>query len=260
MQRYASLRQGLVGCWCPSVSGPYGYRLPDLSGYGNHGTLTNMDPPNDWVISGGKGALDFDGLVTENDEVIVATSSTKFALPTLGNRVSVCGWVYNRSFPTYNGLKVQEIWQHGPNNATNGEWYLVQGTSSNPVFQIWQGGPYGANGATTLVINRWYHICGTWDGSFIKVYCNGILDGSASAAISPATLSATTRIGRLGVPGYAYSIDGQLDDIRIYNRALSEQEIRLLASERGIGLKSERQRNRYMIPRNRSSRFLGFPS
>ena len=40
----------------------------DRSGYGNHGTLTNMDPGTDWVPSGGKLALDFD---VSNDYVSV---------------------------------------------------------------------------------------------------------------------------------------------------------------------------------------------
>jgi len=59
----------LVGAWAPSVSQWGGTILRDLSGQGNHGTLTNMDPATDWVTSGGYGALDFDGsddLVTTN--------------------------------------------------------------------------------------------------------------------------------------------------------------------------------------------------
>ena len=57
--RYASLKQGLVGAWIPSISGS-GLLLPDLSGRGNNGVLTNMGP-EDWVASEGGRALDFDG-------------------------------------------------------------------------------------------------------------------------------------------------------------------------------------------------------
>lgn len=57
---YAGLWEGLVGCWVPQM-GPTGTTLLDLSGYGNHGTLTNMDPATDWVPGPNGWALDFDG-------------------------------------------------------------------------------------------------------------------------------------------------------------------------------------------------------
>ena len=56
---YPELWRGCVGAWCPSL-GPTGLTLRDWSGFGNHGTLTNMDPGTDWVLSGGRYALDFD--------------------------------------------------------------------------------------------------------------------------------------------------------------------------------------------------------
>ena len=55
---------GLVGAWAPAL-GPTGSTLRDVSGNNNHGTLTDMDPATDWVISGNPRlpgwALDFDG-------------------------------------------------------------------------------------------------------------------------------------------------------------------------------------------------------
>ena len=41
---------GLPGLWMPSL-GVTGDTLRDISGYGNHGTLTNMDPATDWVMT-----------------------------------------------------------------------------------------------------------------------------------------------------------------------------------------------------------------
>jgi hypothetical protein len=62
---YAGLWEGLVGCWVPQM-GPTGDTLLDLSGYRNHGTLTNMDPATDWVTQQDGWALDFDG---SNDHI-----------------------------------------------------------------------------------------------------------------------------------------------------------------------------------------------
>ena len=53
------LWDGVIGAWCPSL-GPTGSRFHDFSRYGNWGTLTNMDPPTDWVVDGGQYSLDFD--------------------------------------------------------------------------------------------------------------------------------------------------------------------------------------------------------
>ena len=47
------LWDGVIGAWCPSL-GPTGSRFHDFSRYGNWGTLTNMDPPTDWVVDGGQ--------------------------------------------------------------------------------------------------------------------------------------------------------------------------------------------------------------
>ncbi len=52
------LWRGLVGLWAPSL-GPTGLRLFDHSGFGNHGTLTNMDPASDWVATDEGWALEF---------------------------------------------------------------------------------------------------------------------------------------------------------------------------------------------------------
>ena len=58
------LLDGIIGCWSPSIRGS-GYLLPDLSGRGNHGTLTNMDAGTDWPGAAVRGVhgrvLDFDG-------------------------------------------------------------------------------------------------------------------------------------------------------------------------------------------------------
>ena len=54
------LWKGLVGLWAPTL-GPTGLTLRDWSGYGNHGTLTNMDPATDYVPSEKGWALDYDG-------------------------------------------------------------------------------------------------------------------------------------------------------------------------------------------------------
>jgi len=249
--RYASLRQGLVGAWCPSVSGPYGYRLPDLSGYGNHGTLTNMDPGSDWVVSG-KGALDF---VDGSDDYISIGAAD--GLRITGN-ISVSAWVYPRS------TNKLAICVHGAGNVA--AYGMVYSWLTIKNLTWWNSANGSAlNTTDTFDLDRWHHFVGTRGPNGLALYANGIQVASNSSTESGSgDTSGILAFGRFGsFSGYQSS--SIIDDIRIYNRPLLQSEIRLLASERGIGLKPERIRNRYSAPattntRNRSSRFLGFPA
>jgi len=92
---YPSLRQGLVGAWCPSL-GATGYTLHDQSGYNNHGTLTNMDAGTDWVASGDGLALDFDGA---NDYIDIPVRG----LPSIQGAKTISLWA------TYDGTNARRI-------------------------------------------------------------------------------------------------------------------------------------------------------
>jgi len=57
---YPNLWNGLVGAWIPPL-GPTGLTVRDVSGWGNQGTLTDMDPATAWAKTEKGWALDFDG-------------------------------------------------------------------------------------------------------------------------------------------------------------------------------------------------------
>ena len=86
-------------------------------------------------------------------------------------------------------------------------------------------------GATNLQANKWYHVVATrkynsttnWP---VVVYVNGRRDGSGTIARSGITPQ-TVAIGRYG--GYTASFfNGEIADVRIYNRALSDLEVKAL--------------------------------
>ena len=89
-------------------------------------------------------------------------------------------------------------------------------------------------GSTSLLLNNWYHVVGVWDGSSHKLYLNGLLDGqiSNSSGISNMPSPSYFCLGT-GIVGGNSSVNpsgayGSLDDIAIYNRALTPQEITAL--------------------------------
>ncbi|MEP7264506.1 MAG: LamG-like jellyroll fold domain-containing protein [Bacteroidota bacterium] len=81
---------------------------------------------------------------------------------------------------------------------------------------------------TSLTLNTWYHVAGTYDGSVARIYINGVLAGSTSFAGSiVASTAFPARIGNLsddGVGNPRYW-NGKLDEIRVWHRALPQSEI-----------------------------------
>jgi hypothetical protein len=73
-------------------------------------------------------------------------------------------------------------------------------------------------GSTAIALNKWYHVVTTVDGSGnVRIYVNGVLDASGST-----TLTAPT--GSLTISDAVFQMDGVIDDVRVYNRALSATE------------------------------------
>ena len=225
--RYASLKEGLVGAWIPSVSGS-GFLLPDVSGRNNHGTLTNM-ASDDWVSSQYGRALDFDGT---NDTVNIAFNRQPFQQAT----ISLFAFTRNTSTTT--------LWFQ--NNFCG---LFLSRFSAGKFLAFFDGTTLNNSAAdestTTILSNRWYHFAATNNGAVTRYYINGIAENSYSDTILQ---NASTLIWIGSNANTVQFVNGQMDDIRIYNRALSESEIRLLASRPGIGLTTQRRTAYYAPP------------
>ncbi|MCK4415113.1 MAG: hypothetical protein KAY32_16395 [Candidatus Eisenbacteria sp.] len=97
------------------------------------------------------------------------------------------------------------------------EFALNRG-SSNP-----EGGTLISAGSLSL--NTWYHIAATYDGSHMKLYINGSPQGTLP--YSGTAIAYDNGILALGAdaPQSVHYIDGVMDDLRIYSRALSQSEV-----------------------------------
>ncbi len=87
------------------------------------------------------------------------------------------------------------------------------------------GSQQNIQGNTTLSAGNWYHISGVYDNNTLFVYLNGVSDGSLSVPGSD-TISVGSQLC-VGAHQCAtsYTINGIIDDVRVYNRALSAAEI-----------------------------------
>jgi hypothetical protein len=80
---------------------------------------------------------------------------------------------------------------------------------------------------STVSPNVWYYITLSNDGVTSKFYLNGALVYSENVTGSITTNTSDLILGRC-LTGSLYPLDGKLDDVRIYNRALSDGEVQAL--------------------------------
>jgi hypothetical protein len=94
------------------------------------------------------------------------------------------------------------------------------------------GGIFGSQFINTA---QWYFVTMTYDGSNVKLYVNGLIDRMTSRNGATKKNSNNMAIGRHGggdQKGGDYFFSGKINEVRIYNRALSDSEIQTLYHER----------------------------
>ena len=212
------LNAGLVGYW--SFEEGTGNIAYDKSGRGNNGTLTNMSESIPWVQgnTGLGNALKFDGV----DDYVNLGSSP--ALNLTGS-MTISAWINTKTIGGREDITADDTSAGGI-----GQWLLeVSRTASNGKLSFGWGGNSGlVLGSTVLSVNTWYHVVavrsgssGAWTGT---IYINGAVDVSTGAiATNPGTQLGSS-IGQLGVQNQ-FNFNGSINDVRIYNRALSQAEI-----------------------------------
>jgi hypothetical protein len=216
--------------------------LIDRSGYGNHGTLTNMDAATDWVVSGGAGALDFDG---SNDHCLV-NHNRALDIPNSGT-LTISAWVFRTAnVAAYETLVTKRL---SDGATANYELSFNNTSTGNSKALIFYSGSSFTVSTTLVPLLQWTHIASVSTASGTTYYVDGRAGGtSATVAASPNTHP--FKIGGVAGSPETQFLSASVDDIRIYNRDLTPSEIRQLASKRGIGLQ----------PRPKQFTYYQFPS
>jgi len=212
----------LVGYWqFDEGSGTVAY---DSSGYGNDGTL-NGTPG--WVAGQLGGALDFDG---STDFVDIPHSDSL----SITEQITISAWTNMRS----NASGEMAIVSKGGWAANNLPYELTE-TAGDVIF--WQF--YDNEGRDTCspdspAVSEWHHIAATYDGSIFKCYIDGELGDEWEYAGTMPENTLSVMIGRRSTGGTFYN--GMIDEVAIFNQALTEDEIPgLMSGVGGIGPASQ---------------------
>jgi hypothetical protein len=88
------------------------------------------------------------------------------------------------------------------------------------VGSAWQG----VTSSGTITVGEWHHVLGSYDGATVRVYIDGVLQGSTSAAGTMANGNHVVTIGARS-PNRQNYFGGAVDDVQIYNRALASDEV-----------------------------------
>lgn len=218
---YASLWDGLVGLWAPAI-GPTGNALFDLSGRGNNGVLTNMDPATDWV-GGEKGwALDFVRTSTQSVNITTGPSvhvgTSDFSISMLVQPASGTGENFIDQRNTYSPLTG---WQCGADNSNANNFCFEINGATRIRYAVDIGMPVRPSGALvayTLTCSR---------ASVATVYRNGTAVGSINISSSVAQNVAgknPIKIGGHHTDKESYCYSGQFVVVALHHRALSASE------------------------------------
>ncbi len=174
-----------------------------------------------WSLGQVIGAVDFDG----HDDYINILNHSDFQVT---RALTITAWVRPESFGS--GSNVNVVLRKGEGNPNNWQFAVKDGKAT---LFLDTYDDYGVMGNTTLPLNTWSHIAGTWDGSTVRIYLNGQPD-NGNGVSHTATLGTDTRPlfigGRSGAAGYD-RFDGKIDDVRFYNYAVSAAELRVLYRE-----------------------------
>jgi len=216
----SKLNKGLVGHWTmsqDSLKSPT--IIADKTPYGNDGTIYGATFATDRHGQPNK-AMSFDGV---DDYVELSELLT----------------IFDKSFTVSMWIKAD--------SGITGRWGILLGDYSlggiDVNFEldtyghtrIWWAGSPDLFGTINLSPGQWYMITFVRDkdASTVKSYVNSTLDINYSGAISDKTATVKHRIGRDARTGDTAFGPGFIDDVRIYNRALTEDEIKFLY-QRGL--------------------------
>ncbi len=189
-----------------------GNSTADATGNGHTGAVSGAA----WTTQGRFGnALAFDGV---NDWVTVNST----ALLALSTGMTLEAWVFPTAHsPNWNNVIIKE--------RPNGEVYNLYSNIDTSVPTVYvvrataPTTPLDARGTSQLPLNVWTHLAATYDGTTLRLFVNGAQVGSRALTGALVTSTGALRVGGNGIWGEFFQ--GRIDEIRIYNRALSPVEI-----------------------------------
>lgn len=197
----AYLNDGLVGYWALNETASPAL---DLSSNSNSGTWTST-PTN----ARGKFKIAI-SLASASSQYITVTDSSSLSP---SSQVTLTSWINPTTNVTSRSMVVKDT-----------AYRMTTNASSQLVCEVYSSGAWltAATGSTALTAGSWQHVACVYDGTRINAFVNGVLNGTSIVSGSINDSGAALEFGRNINTNY---FNGALDEVRVYNRALSAQEV-----------------------------------
>lgn len=177
-------------------------------------------------------AYDFDGI---NDYIEIPLSGLML------DEYTYSAWALTSTIPTpQTGRLIISVGTDYSNNPQGGDQVLACNNLTNVTYNGWGANGYNSNGPTQyityhgadVVANQWTHLVMTRSSTTMRLYVNCILVKTDSTTFATTPLYGNAPAARIGTrQDNTMSFDGKIDDVRIYDRALTSSEISMLCSE-----------------------------
>ena len=210
------LARGLAGHW--AFDDGKGAIARDASGRGNHGAIKGGAK---WAKGVLGGALEFDG----RDDFVSIPNESAFDIT---GSITVSAWIRVESFSkSWQAIvtKGDRAWRLHRAGGTSSAGFACTDLSRNETGDLF--------GKKSVADGHWRHVAGVLDGATISLYVDGVLDASGDS--SP-KISVNNHAVLIGANDQAKGrlFRGLIDDVRLYDRALSVAEIQALVKAGGV--------------------------
>jgi len=223
---------------------PLNNNANDASGHGNNGTLYGPTAVADRDLNENS-AYQFNG----STNYILIGNPVPASLQ-IQNEITLSAWIYASNYPASNTLSLI-VGSQCDNCGQSGATIFLDGRTNtdgmtNPAghihFQIGNGTWHQTNSNSKVPLNQWVHIAATRKANEVaKIYYNGV---------SQPLTSTDWTVGTIRYTGTDFSIgrqkdysnrffNGKIDEVRVYNRALSETEVKALYQDMVVSVSSD---------------------
>jgi hypothetical protein len=169
--------------------------------------------------------------------MFTGTNSGKIEIPhtsdlLLSNSFTLSAWIYPLGFRT-------NYWENTiVSKETNASGFAlnVGGNGQGRIVIYSDGWKEAVAPVGSVVLNRWQHIVGTYDGTSIKFYVDGILKATTQVG-ALATFTGSLYIGETSAWG-GREFNGGIDEVQIWSKALSDKEVQDIKTKKQTGKES----------------------
>lgn len=195
---------------------PFTGNANDMSGWGNHGTVNGATLTTD-RFGNPNGAYSFDGV---NSYVQISNPPRNY-----DKEITVSWWVNANSFQIGAG-----IGQSQANVPSSGTWLMHGNVDRSIIWYVNDNGTWRQTPNSPILSSGWHHIVGTAKADSLRLYVNGTLVAKTTGISNRIFFdqSSVIQIGKDVRYASGRWLNGSIDDVQIFERALTPSEIQAL--------------------------------